>query len=405
MLRPIRRFLLLVCIALLAPVAAQADVVLDWLSTSEEATAKVGARTDRARAIAWLAAFNALDAIDPRFQPYAPAPAPVPAGALRPSTDAALAAAIYTALVVEPDADQALLVRRYRETLASVKSAPEREAGIVLGQQAALMLLVVRSADRLFRVEPPARDAAAGVFVAPGYVKMPRSIAITGLMPFGVHSVQAFDPGPPPSLASDGAARETAETRALGAAASTSRSADQTAAALFWNSDDPSDFSTMLKAALEPRKLDPLDLARMFALDAMISVDANIINTTLKERYAHWRPESAIAGPFAAPADRDPDWQSLVRAPNSPQYPSGGGNFAGTIEVELPRLFALNGPIEWRNGQTGQSRRWPNAAAMADEVAASRVWAGAHFRSAVEAGRRVGRQVASEILGRQLLPR
>ena len=126
---------------------------------------------------------------------------------------------------------------------------------------------------------------------------------------------------------------------------------------------------------------------------------------SLKERYVHWRPESAIAGPFAAPADRDPDWQSLVRVPNSPQYPSGGGTFAGTAEAELPRVFGITGPIEWRNGQTGQARRWPNASSMADEIASSRVWAGVHFRSAVDAGRRVGRQVASEILDRQLMPR
>ena len=143
----------------------------------------------------------------------------------------------------------------------------------------------------------------------------------------------------------------------------------------------------------------------MLALDAMISVDDNIVNTRLKERYGHWRPESAIAGPFAAPADRDPDWQSLVRVPNSPQYPSGGDNFAGTLEVELPRLFGITGPVEWRNSQSGQTRRWPNASSAADEIAASRVWAGVHFRSAVDAGRRVGRQVASEILERQLLPR
>jgi hypothetical protein len=74
------------------------------------------------------------------------------------------------------------------------------------------------------------------------------------------------------------------------------------------------------------------------------------------------------------------------------------------FEIELPRLFAMSGPVEWRNGQTGQLRRWPNVAAMADEMGASRVWAGAHFRSSVDAGRRVGRQVATEILDRQLLP-
>ena len=158
MSRPIRRILFFAfCLALLGPwpLAARADAALDWLSTVDEATTKVaGVRGDRARTIAWLAAFNALDAIDPRFRPYPPAPAALPADASKPSRDAALAAALYTVLVLEPDADQALLARRYRETLATVKVAGEREVGAILGQQAALMLLAARSPDRLGRVEP-----------------------------------------------------------------------------------------------------------------------------------------------------------------------------------------------------------------------------------------------------------
>ncbi|HEV7577156.1 MAG TPA: vanadium-dependent haloperoxidase [Caldimonas sp.] len=407
MSRPTRRIVCLAFfVALLAPwpLVARADAALDWLTTVDEATVKVtGLRGERARTIAWLAAFNALDAIDPRYRPYPPAPAPLPADVAKPSRDAALAAALYTALVVEADADHALLVRRYRDTLAAVKAAGERDAGAILGQQAALMLLAARSTDRLGRIEPQARPAAPGVFVEAAWAKTPRSVAAASLAPFGVRSPLAFDPGPPPAPGSDVAGREIAEVRALGGAASSARSAEQTAAALFWASGDPSDFSTWLKGAIDARKLDALDVARIAALDAMIGIDTGIVGTTLKERYLHWRPESAIAGPFAA--DRDDAWRPMMRAPNSPQYPSTGATAAGIFEIELPRLVGVDGPIEWRNSQTQQVRRWPNAAALADEFGASRVWAGAHFRSAIDAGRRVGRQVASEILDRQLLPR
>ena len=407
MSRPTRRILCLAfCLALLGPwpLAARADAALDWLSTVDEATTKVrGIRGDRARTIAWLAAFNALDAIDPRFRPYPPAPAALPADASKPSRDAALATALYTVLVLEPDADQALLVRRYRETLATVKVAGEREVGAILGQQAALMLLAARSTDRLGRVEPRPSTAARGVFVEATGSKMPRSVAIVGLAPFGVRSVLAFDPGPPPAAGSDAAAREIAEVRALGGVASSARSADQTAAALFWVANEPTDFASWIKGVLEARKLDALDLVRIAALDAMIGIDSAIVGTTLKERYLHWRPESAIAGPFAA--DRDAAWAPMVRAPNSPDYPSTGATSAGILEVELPRLFGVDGTVEWSNSATQQTRRWPNGAALADELGASRIWAGAHFRSSVDAGRRVGREVAREILERQLLPR
>ena len=231
------------------------------------------------------------------------------------------------------------------------------------------------------------------------------TVAIVSLALFGVRSVTAFDPGPPPPPGSAPASRGIAEVRAIGGVASTARNGDQTAAALFWNSGEPSDFTSFVKAAIEPRKLGALDIARLAALDAVISIDSAIVGSSLKERYLHWRPESAIAGPHAAAADADPTWQPLVRVPNSPEYPSGGAIGAGVTEVELPRLYGIAGAVEWRNGQTQQTRRWPNAAALADELVSARVWASAHFQSAVQAGRRVGRQVASEILDRQLLAR
>jgi hypothetical protein len=234
-----------------------------------------------------------------------------------------LAAAIYTALALETDADQALLLRRYRESLAAVKSAAERDAGATLGQQAALMLLLARAGDRTGRVEPPPVTPGPGSSPRPRTRAMPRSIAIIGIAPFAVRSVTAFDPGPPPAVGSAAASRDIAEVRTLGSSTGSTRSGEQTAAALFWNSGEPSDFSSMVRPVLEARKLDTLDIVRILALDALINIDGNIVTSVLKERYAHWRPEAAIAGPYAAAADAAKDWQGLVRSPNSPDYPSG----------------------------------------------------------------------------------
>ena len=385
---------------------AWADPVLDWSSTVDSATAKVlGARGERARAIAWLAAFNALNAIDPRYRAYEPAPAAVGSGTVSPAPTATLAAALYTALAVEPEADQALLLRNYRDTLAAVKIAPERDAGVALGSRAAVLLLAARAGDRLGRVDSVLKKPGPGIYVKPGYAKMGTSVTLAGLAPFGVRSVAAFDPGPPPATGSEAAERDIAEVRALGAAQSTTRSAEQTAAALFWNSGEPGDYAAVVTPALEARKLDALDTTRILALEAMISVDTGITMALLKDRYQHWRPETAIAGPFAAAGAGEAGWQPLVRVPNSPEYPSGGGSGAGKLEVVLPRLMGATGALEWRNTQTQQTRRWPDAAALGNEFASARVWAGVHFRSAVDAGRKVGRRVATEILDRQLLPR
>jgi len=404
-LRPARRLVAGILFALAsASPAVRADAVSDWIATVDEATANVpGLRADRARAIAWLAAFNALNAIEPRFRPYPPAPPTRPADAPKPSADAAIAAAIYTALAVEPDADHALLARRQREAFAAVKSRSEREDGAILGRQAALMLLAARSADRLEREEAPSRDAAVGVYVSPRDAKSARSIQAMRLQPFGIRSIAALDPGPPPLPGSDAAAREIAAVRTLGGITSSTRSADQTAAALFWVASEPGDFSTVVQRALAARRLAGLDVARIAALDAILSIDAAIVGTAMKERYLRWRPETAIAGELAMP--RDAAWQPLVPAPPSPEYPSTGAISAGLLEVELPRLLGVDGAVEMTNGRTRHTRRWPSAAALADELGESRVWAGAHFRSSIDAGRQLGRQLATEVLAEQLQPR
>jgi hypothetical protein len=164
------------------------------LATTEQATAKLsGLRGDRARAIAWLAAFNAVNAIEPRYREYAPAPPPVAAGP--PALGrCGLAAAIYTALALETDADQALLLRRYRESLAAVKSAAERDAGATLGSRRRdAAACARRRPDR--RVEPPPVTPGRGLSPRPRTRAMPRSDRIIGIAPFAVRSVTAFDPG------------------------------------------------------------------------------------------------------------------------------------------------------------------------------------------------------------------
>ena len=388
---------------------ARADPVLDWAETVDEITTKMpGLRAERARVIAWLAAFNALNAITPRYRSYAPAPPALPASAAdqpAASVPAALAAALYTVLIAEPDADHPLLLRKYREALMAVTAAPEREAGVAVGQRAALLLMQARSGDRLGRAEPPPALPGPGVFAPDASAKMQRSVAALRLAPFGVKSVAAFDPGPPPAPGSAADLRDLTEAQAIGAATSATRSADQTAAALFWNSGGESDYRLMIKSVLEARKLDAVDLARIQALDAMVSVDGTIIGATFKEKYLHWRPETAFTGAHAAPTHRDPAWQPLVKTNNNADYPSGGGMGAGQLEVLLPRLIGMAGAVEWHNTHTRQTRRWASAAALADELAAARVWAGIHFRSAVDTGRQVGRRMASEILDTQLLPR
>lgn len=397
------RIALLACFALGAATFARANAMLDWTQTAEEVTEKIPARHigGRIQVIAHLAAFNALNAIEPKYQSYAPAPKPVPGA----SPEAAIAAAMFTALSTQPDADHDVLKKAYKEQLDKVKDANAKAAGVRLGQHAALLLLEARAHDRLERIDAATHEAAPGKFVIPPESKTRAPVTMARMKPFGVASIAGFDPGPPPKPDSDTALDNAREIRGAGARDSATRTADQTAAALFWNSDPISgEFAKLIRTSVEARKLGLLDTARLLALDQMSGFDASVAEIAFKEKYGHWRPETAIAGPHAHASVKQADWKPLTRTPSQDEYPGGFPVLGGLLEVVLPRLYEVKTPISWRNPKTGQTRVWADVSALAREVGYSRLWTGAHFRNSIEAGLTLGRRVASEVIETQLRP-
>lgn len=380
-----------------------ANAMLDWTQTAEEVAEKISARHagGRIQVIAHLAAFNALNAIEPRYQSYAPAPKPVPGA----SPDAAIAAAMFTSLSTQPDADHEVLKKAYKDRLDKVKDVNAKAAGVVLGQHAALLLLEARAQDRLERIDAATHEAAPGKFVLPPESKTRASVTMARLKPFGIASITRFDPGPPPKADSEAALNDAREIRAAGARDSATRTADQTAAALFWNSDPLSnEFTKLIRTAVEARKLGLLDTARLLALDQMSGFDASVAEIAFKEKYGHWRPETAIAGPHAHASVKQADWKPLTRAPSQEEYPGGFPVLGGLMDVVLPRLYEVKTPISWRNPKTGQTRVWPDVPTLAREIGYSRLWTGAHFRNSIESGLTLGRRVATEVIETQLRP-
>lgn len=394
---------LAVCLFVMQLGTARANAMLDWTQTAEEVTEKIGARHigGRLQVIAHLAAFNALNAIEPRYESYAPSPKPVPGA----SAEAAIASAMFTVLATEPDVDHAALKKAYKDQLDKVKDAAAKAAGIVLGRHAALLLLEARAPDRLERIEAAAHEAAPGKFVIPPESKTRASVTMARMKPFAVSSIAAFDPGPPPKPDSTVALNDAREIRAAGARDSTVRTADQTAAALFWNTDPlSSEYNKLIRGTIEARKLGLLESARLLALDQMIGFDSSVTEIAFKEKYGHWRPETAIAGPHAHDSVKQADWKPLTRTPSQEEYPGGFPVVGGLLEVVLPRLFEMKSTISWRNPKTGQTRSWPDAPTLAREVGYSRLYTGAHFRTSIEAGLTLGRRVATEVIDTRLRP-
>jgi membrane-associated phospholipid phosphatase len=112
--------------------------------------------------------------------------------------------------------------------------------------------------------------------------------------------------------------------------------------------------------------------ARAYALQNMTSIDAGI--ACWDGKYAYW----AIR-----PFQLDPDVKPLFPTPNHPSYPAAHGCLSTATATILGYLFP-------RDAAT--------LAALAEEAAESRIWAGIHYRSDIVAGAALGQSVADKVI-------
>ena len=158
-----------------------------------------------------------------------------------------------------------------------------------------------------------------------------------------------------------------------------------------------------LRGVITQHELDVVQAARMVAMVSVAYADGAIACFDAKYAYEFWRPITAIHAGDTDGNDAttvDPTWTPLLPAtPNHPEYPSAhscitpaGGEalaeFLGTrhIDLTVPSLTGLG------------SRHFATVRDLTREVGEARIWGGIHFRTAVEDGIRVARQVAHEVL-------
>ena len=134
-------------VALLAcsPIAARADVVLDWNAIAVSTLVSQGQSPfaqARFMAITQLAVFEAVNAITGDYKPYL-GTVVAPAGA---SADAAAVAAAYKVLKnyfpLAPNLDPA-----YAASLAAIPDGSAKSGGIATGQAAAAQMIALRLGD------------------------------------------------------------------------------------------------------------------------------------------------------------------------------------------------------------------------------------------------------------------
>ena len=202
---------------------------------------------------------------------------------------------------------------------------------------------------------------------------------------------------PPPSLTSTEFVRDFVEIKSVGSRFSTTRTADQTAAAIFWTVQTLVPWNAAARAAAQAKNTGVLENARIFAQLNMAAADSQIPVFAIKYRVAFWRPVTAIRGAVALNDPRlvaDPAWEPLLGTPPQPDYPSAHTMGSGAAEAVLVAAFGDRVGVSVTHPPLfGVTRTYGSFSQIAQEVDDARVWGGIHFRTADVVGRELGRRV------------
>jgi PAP2 superfamily len=204
-------------------------------------------------------------------------------------------------------------------------------------------------------------------------------------------------PGPD-RLTSAAYTRDFQEVKAVGAAASATRTPAQTETARFWSDNPVVQYQTAFRDLATRQRLDIDHSARLFAILNMTGADALIACWRGKYDVPFWRPSTAIqlADTDGNPATTaDPSWTPLVVNPPYPEYPSGHAYLTGATANGLAYLLgARHIDLVVSSAVTGTTRHYATEQALDRETMNARVWLGIHFRKAVVDGNRLGHRVS-----------
>lgn len=344
-----------------------------------------------------LAIYDAVSAIDGRYQPFAVTPLSPAAGA---SMDAAASAAAYGVLRALFPNRGAQYQAAYDNYIATIAAGEARSRGLALGAEVAARMVAHRANDgRAVVLAPYVAKTAPGKFRGGS----PISRHFPSIKPFTLTSVDQFRPPPPPALDSAAYAADLNETRELGGTVSAMRTAGQLETARF-HTEAPPVYLTRNFGRFARTTVNVADAARLMAIIYVGYSDA--INACFEAKYFYeaWRPLSAI--PLAAtdnnPATAaDPAWTPSVTTPNHPEYPAAHSCTAGVLG-ELLRLYYGTDKVAFTfdSTVTGSRRTYATTDALADESTGARIYGGMHFRYSTTAGVALGKQVANWTLQR-----
>ncbi len=431
--RSIRILILSALITVFASAAQAQNAITFWNSVAVQTVLRAKTTpgmTGIFLAYSNLAAFDAVNAIHPRFQAY---------GGIQPvaepdaSESAAVATAVHDVLVnyfqaqaaSDPSATPPFvgLDKMYIDYLASLKENPAAiNDGVQVGQQAAAALIALRANDGVvgvntyvFETPGPGVYQPTPPFPYPGA----QTPWIANMTPFTMTTPAQFLPEEGPTqLSSKEWADDYNRTKTLGSLTSTVRSPEQTTIALFWTANPGAAFNSMLTDLVSTRSLSTLDSARLFAMVFTGYGDAFIGCMNAKYHFNFWRPVTAIQeGDTDGNPDTlaDPNWVPLATTPNHPEYPAAHGcvtaavtsvvaSYFGGPNLTLHVTVTYAVPPAFGGGTQTATRTFSSTKELLREVQLARIYGGMHFHHSVVQGAVLGKRVAHNLVENYFQP-
>lgn len=399
----ITRFALSLALAIpMATCLRAQNVVVQWNGIASTTIVTNGKEASVASGV-WfayvhLAVFDAVNAIDHRFQPYLFTANP-PAGA---NVDAAAIAAAHRILVQYFPAQQSTLDSQFTTSLAAIADTGANiAAGVAIGEAAAQALINARANDGLLAnvsYTPP---------VGPGfYQRTPPAFAapltpwLGQMVPFTMTGPAQFfpDEGPTP-LDSQQWIDDYNETKTLGAINSTVRTPEQTEIGLFWTEHTGQQYARAFRKLATDQGLNTSDTARLMAMLWAGYADAGIGCWNAKFTFSFWRPVTAIRAGGGNPAlTADPNWTPLAATPAHPEYPAAHGCATGVVSTVLENFFGTpNLQFSVDSLVTHTTHNFTSTTDLLDEVEHARIYAGFHYHHSVIQGKVLGTKVAHQL--------
>ncbi len=406
---------------LVAPAAGRANTVTDWNGYASTAIVSTAGQPPPVSVLSFAmvqgAVYDAVDAIDRSHRPYLVQPV----ARRSDSKDAAAATAAFRVLVGLFPAQAPTLQPLYDASLASVVPNEGKTRGIAVGAAAAAAMLSARANDGRFGPFTPVIGTTPGAWrPTPPFFAADPAPWVGNVRPFLVGDVARLRTAPPNALTSRAYAKDFNEIKQVGALHSTTRTADQTDAAIFWQDAAFALWNRAFRTIAADRHLGVADTARLFAIENLAAADAAIGCWNNKYRWNFWRPITAIreaASDGNPGTGADPGWTPLfdpatpvaappaLSTPPFPDHPSGHNCAAGAITQTLRDFFGTDRvTFSLTSTKSGTTRTYHRLSDTLQENIDARVWAGIHFRTADIQGAILGRKVA-RVLRRQYFQR